>query len=53
LIAAHLSEANNTPELALNALRQALPADHDTALIVAKPDTGTDWIDVNVVSQSA
>jgi phosphoribosyl 1,2-cyclic phosphodiesterase len=52
LIAAHLSEANNTPELVLNTLVQALPEDHDTTLIVAAPDTGTDWIDVGLAVQS-
>ena len=45
LIAAHLSEANNTPDLALAALREALPPEHETELVVAAADVGTDWIE--------
>ena len=53
LIAAHLSEANNTPELAIAALSSALPPDHRTALIVAEPNSGTAWIDIEAAAQAA
>ncbi len=43
VVAAHLSEKNNTPELATNALLEVIDA-KGPQLIVAHPDTGTDWI---------
>lgn len=46
LVAAHLSEANNTPELALAALNSALPEQHNTTVSVAAPDSGTDWLTI-------
>ena len=46
VVAAHLSEKNNTPELATNALLEVL--EHQGShLIVADPQKGTDWITVD------
>lgn len=45
ITAAHLSEQNNRPELALAALAQA-PGCADLLLGVAHASTGTDWINV-------
>jgi phosphoribosyl 1,2-cyclic phosphodiesterase len=45
IVAAHLSESNNTPELARNALAQSLgtlPSD----VLVASQDAGFDWLGV-------
>jgi phosphoribosyl 1,2-cyclic phosphodiesterase len=43
VVAAHLSEANNTPELAQAALAEALGANQEDVR-VATQDTGIDWI---------
>jgi phosphoribosyl 1,2-cyclic phosphodiesterase len=45
VVAAHLSQQNNRPELALAALAQALERVEDE-LIVASAEAGTDWIPV-------
>ncbi len=45
LVAAHLSEENNRPDLARGALAQATGCDPQD-IRVAGPVTGTDWIDV-------
>jgi phosphoribosyl 1,2-cyclic phosphodiesterase len=45
LVAAHLSEQNNRPALAQQALAQACGGDNSDVL-VADPQTGTDWLDI-------
>jgi phosphoribosyl 1,2-cyclic phosphodiesterase len=45
LVAAHLSEHNNRPELARRALSQASGCDADD-IVVAHPQTGTAWLEV-------
>jgi len=46
VVAAHLSEKNNTPELATKALYEVLDP-QGPQLIVADPNEGTDWITVH------
>ncbi len=46
VVAAHLSRHNNTPPLALAALRSALPTTRATGLHVADGDHGSGWIEV-------
>lgn len=46
VVAAHLSEQNNTPELAAQALGGACGA-HPEEIVVATARTGTPWIDVD------
>jgi len=46
VVAAHLSEKNNTPELATQALLDVI-APSGPQLIVADPESGTDWIAVH------
>ncbi len=46
LVAAHLSDRNNTPELARAALAQACGGGHDD-IIVADPLHGFGWLDLN------
>jgi phosphoribosyl 1,2-cyclic phosphodiesterase len=46
LVAMHLSETNNTPELARSALTQALGCDPDWVR-VAEQDAGFDWLEFN------
>jgi len=45
LVAAHLSERNNLPELAVNALAEALGCQREW-IGVARPDTGFDWREI-------
>lgn len=45
VVAAHLSERNNRPELARQALGQAL-GPSNAAITVAHPEHGTDWVEV-------
>jgi phosphoribosyl 1,2-cyclic phosphodiesterase len=42
VLAAHLSERNNTPEMALSALQQVM-GNRPVALEVASPDANSDW----------
>ncbi|HSC47246.1 MAG TPA: MBL fold metallo-hydrolase [Gammaproteobacteria bacterium] len=46
LVAAHLSEKNNTPELARNALAEAVDCDPDWIQIAAQ-DSGLDWREIS------
>ena len=45
LVAAHLSERNNRPELARHGLAAALEWEAEQ-IVVADPLAGTEWIDV-------
>ena len=45
VVAAHLSQQNNLPELVKNSLSEALSCDSDD-IIVATQDTGSPWLDV-------
>ena len=46
LVAAHLSERNNTPQLARAALAAASTALRDDDIVVADPRIGFDWLDL-------
>jgi phosphoribosyl 1,2-cyclic phosphodiesterase len=46
VVAAHLSRTNNTPELALEAMREAVTANALIQLHLASQDLGFDWLEV-------
>ena len=46
VVAAHLSEKNNSPEIVLDCLSRALGRTRDEVWVAA-PDTGSSWINVN------
>ena len=46
VVAAHLSEANNSPEHALASLTSAIPSPHAVEIVLATAAKGTSWLEV-------